>query len=743
MKSSSQINDIVFHCKYINIIFIFIILSICGCDTGSVEFRINAMKQAVGSKDYEKAEQILDKAESGIFTSDFHILEYNRAVIRILSGKCSEASGILDEVYKKYSEQHAIEQSILHGNSTENSYSEKEQQERAFLSRVHVAMALAELCPAQPFMPHDDASYRKILVNLFTAHTLGLDVRSQIETVTRLWIPDCSTFIPESQKSASNHENAMEQEMIDVNELVVCREGTWLRYHLRAHEILTPFLKLTPLPRTVWIDDSSRLPFSQIHLDLYLASATGAIQNTPVTSYVQPIPTTVPDAESYESISIELPEFIPEADGTYYVHLYTVDNGEAIVYITGNRQVDCRFIDDETTWTSDLRPKTVRLHDEDHLDRLTLCPTRPDKYAIELDPGQQAFVSLQVMNADDASPHLPQLNFIIQDETDRELNYYGAPLEEGVESMEPEAWFFRYRDSVPEEALKAGAPFYVLIQNITPEHHQYTLIIDNKNEPKATEYQIQMAVSRSCSTDESGKKVPLKLKDIEKTKAVSLPPFWTCPGQTVYFVPETDIEILRTKTSLEFLSNQSLSTGDVQFSSIMRVDNDNHEYPIENGENTDSYKTPAEFVYSSALSKPMTRSTLFKESVSPNRSGFSLFSVVLNDDDDQQKDESSDSKDDKKEDKKEQHDKTKKQDTPNKSPDKPSESPATPQGAGTDTSGEESQPDENADGNKAAQYAPEQNEIDHIDALLDDIERGNFYVPLSGSENERVTDKDW
>ncbi|MBQ9394864.1 MAG: hypothetical protein IJU23_05035 [Proteobacteria bacterium] len=743
MKYRSHFNDIVHHNHFRYIIYIIILLSLCGCgESENIDSKINAMKQAVGSKDFQKAEQILDEAETGIFASDFHVLEYNRAVIRILSGKCSEASELLENVYKTYSEQHAIEQSVLRGDASENAYSEKEKQERAFLSRVHLAMALADLCPSQPSMPHDDASYREILVNLYTAHTLGLDVRSQIETVTRLWIPDCSTFIPEAQKAASSHENALELETIDAQDLVVCREGVWLRYHLRAHEVLTPSLELKPLTRTVWLDDSSRLPFAQFHADIHLASANGTVQNPPVLSYAQPIPTTIPDAEAYESIAIDLPDFVPKADGVYYVHLYTVDNGEANVYVTGTRRVDCRFIDDEATWTSNLRQKTVRLHANDHLERLTLCPTRPDKFSFTLEPGQEAFVSIHVLNAEDATPHIPQLNFTVLDETERELNYFGKTTEEGMETdMETEAWFFQYRDSVPEEMLKAGSPFYVLVKNVTPQLHEYSLEIDNKREPKAAEYMIQMSASQPCSAED--RTMPLKLKDIEKTKVVSLPPFWTCPGQTIYFAPETDIDILRTKTNLVFMSNQTLSTSDVQLSSIMKVENDEHEYPVETGEKTDSYQTPEQFVLSSGLSKPMTRSTLIKESITDKTAGFSLLSVTLSDEDDQKKEDSSDSKDDKKDDRKQQHDKTKKQDTPNKSPDKPSESPATPQGAGTDTSGEESQPDEKADGNKAAKYDPTQNDIDHIDALLDDIERGNFYVPLSGSEHDRITDKDW
>lgn len=742
MKHRLHHNDIVNHRMYRHALYAFMIFSLYGCEisgAGNIDSQISAMKHAVSTKDFQKAHEILDNAESGIFTSDPHILEYNRAVIEILSGSCSEASERLKKIYENYAEKYDKETPLLNSSQDKEIYSEKEQQERAFFSQVHLAMALAELCPVQTSTP-DDTTYREILMNLFTAYTLGLDVRSQIETVTRLWIPDCSTFIPESQKSASVLENALELETNDTTELTVCHEGVWLKYKLRAHEILKPSLKLKPLNRTVWLDDSSRLPFSQLHLDLHIASANGTVQSSPLRTFEQPLPAAVPSSESYESISLELPDFVPKIDGTYYVHLYTIDNGEAIVYGTGTRHADCRHIDDEITWTSDLEQKTVSIQGDNHFERLTLCPARPDRYAFELEPGQKAFFSVQVTSTEETDPSLPKLKFDIRDESDRELNIYGNSSDGEIKT---EAWIFQYRDSVPQETLKTGSPFYVLVQNITQEKQKHYLSIENVEDSKALEYQIQMAVSRPCTAHEPPKTIPLNLKDIEKTRTISLPPFWSCPGQTIYIAPKTDIEILRTKTTLEFHSNQSFLEGDIKFSSIMKVENDEHEYPVETGEKTESYQTPAQFVHSSVLNKPMTRSTLIKESISSNQSGFSLISVSLNDDDDQKKDDSSDSKDDKKEDKKEQHDKTKKQDTPNKSPDKPSESPATPQGAGTDTSGEESQPDEKADGSKAAKYDPTQNEIDHIDALLDDIERGNFYVPLSGSENERVTDKDW
>ena len=81
-----------------------------------------------------------------------------------------------------------------------------------------------------------------------------------------------------------------------------------------------------------------------------------------------------------------------------------------------------------------------------------------------------------------------------------------------------------------------------------------------------------------------------------------------------------------------------------------------------------------------------------------------------------------------------QKDNANKQNTPNKSPEKPSETPAAPKGPGTDTQGDESTPNENQPNGKASKLDLKEYEKDNIDALLDAIENGNFYVPLSGNK---------
>ena len=91
---------------------------------------------------------------------------------------------------------------------------------------------------------------------------------------------------------------------------------------------------------------------------------------------------------------------------------------------------------------------------------------------------------------------------------------------------------------------------------------------------------------------------------------------------------------------------------------------------------------------------------------------------------------------------KDQATKSKNENKPSQDPQKPSNTPATPQGDGNDTKGNESTPSTTKNGN-ANLFDPQKTERDHIDALLDAIEQGDFYVPIPGSIPLSIPDKNW
>ena len=180
----------------------------------------------------------------------------------------------------------------------------------------------------------------------------------------------------------------------------------------------------------------------------------------------------------------------------------------------------------------------------------------------------------------------------------------------------------------------------------------------------------------------------------------------------------------------------------MHFESYMLTGDDSREYSVETGELREPHWMPESSVVSRVLQKPVTRSIHFKSENEMRFGVFEIMDAVLPEDEDSE-DKNSEEKKEEKEKKQEQGESKDKQDKPNKTPEKPSETAATPHGKGTDTEGDESTPDEHAKGNKASQYDSRQHEKDHIDALMDDMERGLYYVPLPGQLPEHRSGKDW
>lgn len=372
-----------------------------------------------------------------------------------------------------------------------------------------------------------------------------------------------------------------------------------------------------------------------------------------------------------------------------------------------------------------------------------LCPERPDEFEFDLEPGQKAFASLFINLGENQGDVRPDFDVQIRDEKKRVLKRYQSDADD---THNAEFIVFKNRPDISLKMLNTGYSSYIYVQNTTSEAHHYRMTLSNEASQLAFSYHFTMAFSDDCSETEKTQVVSVSFAEIEKTRVAFEPARWICPGHKVVYQPmlASESTILRSVTTMDFFSHQLVRPDDVVFESMLRIPNENKAFPVETAMKSVGNWEPSALMSSGMIQKPITSSTILSESLHPEISGFSQLTVVLSDDEQNENDENSDDSDEEKqEDKKDQRDKVNKQDAPNKSPDKPSESPTSARGAGDDTQGDESRPDENASGNKASAYDPNQYEKSHIDALLDTVEKGGYYVPMPGNLNEQASDKDW
>ncbi|MBQ9816682.1 MAG: hypothetical protein IJM59_04335 [Proteobacteria bacterium] len=681
---------------------------------------------------FDAAENLLQKAQVQTRDSEKPYFEYNKAIISILSGHCDEAKVNLESLLDRYNE-----------SVTRRTSASKSSENNLFVARIRVALAMSILCPGKTYVSLDTADYENVLSHLYSAVSLGIDVRDIILYVTKEWYSECTEFIPESQKMASSYEHALPFEQDNVFNAVVCPEGVWVKFEARAHEKFDANIELTQLERKVWLDDSSRLPFSQVHFELYEAPVNGTDFGMPVSVFRQPLPKAPPAAEDYEKYNAEIRDVKLNKDGIYYAHLYTKNNGEAQLKIALKRAVDCEYIDDLTSYSADLKLNVIDMTSESQVEGLILCPARPDHFRFSLKPEQSAFFNI-ITRSNDVET-LENFNIFIREGKNNFVDMRGVSTAMTTISKSKYMVFSVYPELMQVPQIKMHIPKVVLIHNGTMQEQTYEIKLSLEKNQSLLEYQVHLAKSSDCDSAPEVQEHKISLEDLELKEAVFMNPVWNCPGQTVNYIPELspNTPLLRTLVDYHFFSNELIRPEDVSFNSYLMNKNDK-DYLVELGQGGHSHWKPESLVKLFQLKKPVTSDIIFRSTVSDEKPGFSLLIVQMQQNEDNSEDSSDDSnKENSKEDNKQQRDDNQKQNVPNKSPDKPSESPATPKGPGTEAQGDDSTPDESAKGNHASKYDLRQQERDYIDALLDDIESGAYHVPLPGNVDPPASDKDW
>ena len=689
------------------------------------ETRMARLSEDVSAGDFDAAMAELEEAREYADGASQRHLDFNRSVLDILSGKCDRARLELDALIK-------LNKALDNGKATENI-----SEHAHFLAELHYAYGTALLCPVAMYEWAEEADFEQALSHFYIAESLGLDISGEIAKVISEWFPPCRSFISKEQLQATDADHALVAVAGQASDVVMCKEGVWFKFEAREHEILNAHLELMPLDRKVWLDESSSLPFVQFRADFHEAP-TGEETFGPATvHYEYPLPVGEIPEEDWQQLSVDLPEYVVKTAGTHYVHYYTIHNGEARLYANFSRRVDCGKIDDTVTYSEDLKQIPVRLEAGMTYDELTLCAGRPDRFEIELESGQQGLFGMEVPAEDRDNV------------ADAKLTIYDADgnvisEEDGALCKNSECYRMIRHKTDPDIKDSYGTSSYVVLKNDTPEKRKYHLEIALGPNASSNEYSVVFEASVPCTGEAEAPEMTLELEELENKRYLTWQPRWLCPRQLRRYHPDIGktAEVMRATVKVDYIGFGEVDERLMHFESYMLTGDDSREYSVETGELREPHWMPESSVVSRVLQKPVTRSIHFKSENEMRFGVFEIMDAVLPEDEDSE-DKNSEEKKEEKEKKQEQGESKDKQDKPNKTPEKPSETAATPHGKGTDTEGDESTPDEHAKGNKASQYDSRQHEKDHIDALMDDMERGLYYVPLPGQLPEHRSGKDW
>ena len=692
----------------------------CNVNDDDIKKDMDDIHQSLIQHDYLTAQNLLSR-HSG--TGHVDIYEYNAAVIDLFSGDCTNTHAVFDRLLKKY----------------KNSREDLPTQD--FIARLHLAISFAELCP-NGTDPATAYTLEQSLAHLYQTNEMGIPVKDTILSVIGQWLPPCKDSIPDWQSMASDPGHALDINMVLGQELTICPEGVWLKAQARNHESWSARFNMTPLDRKVWPDDSSKLPFSQLQFDLYDHEPDTQPSIPPTVHFEQPFSHLMPQPSDYTKQTLELSNVEFQKDSIHYIHLYTKDNGEMRLKINYAKEMDCHYIDDLQTYSSDLKPISLTLNPDQTIDGLLLCPSRPDHFIITIEPGQYALITIHenITSSDDKST--PQhIEKSVLDPSGTLLKKNSIPPEGTAQTDQNNHIIFIDNPIHPDQNNGQGmAQEYILIHNDDNQPRQYHPVLQLPQGSGSLQYAISLTLSTKCPNNQKAQTIPLGA--ITQTSLVQTPPLWVCPSHSITYIPQLPQEtpILRAKTEHTFISGMPMRSGDVAFSSFLMEDSQQEELVVEHGK-AESDDSRHRFCHS--LGKPITPDMRFKSDTQHSIQGFSIVTVTLNEDDESPDDSKESKEESRKQDKKDRHDENQKQDNPNKSPDKPSETKASAKGAGQDAQGNDSTPDEQAEGNKAHRFDKEQFEREQIDDLLDSIENGHYYVPLSGDVENPQSDKDW
>lgn len=695
--------------------------------------QLDAIQAAVDARDYPLALARLDDAKLYARTSaDIQNITYNQALVDIYANHCEDARQILKTWIDDASETDAPcidpEQSSFSSHC----------QISAPLLEWYKAYAIALICPTSDAGSLSPDNATTALGYLYALAEHQPQLRNRIAQIYERMTPACASFIDPKRQSNHAPERALDIDTLQARHaFTLCAShDVWFSFQAQAHESLSIHVDMKQLPRAFHVDDSSLLPYTQLHIDVYLTSPDQTL--TLVESIDQQLPTAPPEKKDFERIQRTFNLSAFQTSGDYLIRMRPKDNGEAYVTLTFEKEYDCAWIDDPVTYSTAQTPNLVDLSPDHPLpDALILCPTRPDYYRFSLPPDGYGLVAVSSKD-----PAFQEDNFrlTLAEDDHPPLAFSSDTAQESASER------FRYFFIEASDDTPSSPTAYLLVHNTQRTDANYRLSAESLRAP--IPYHVSLSVSSPCSEDTTATQSELDLSQMNDETAIALPPRWICEKSAHRLRPllPASSPSLNARSDTIFMAVQQTNANDFNVSARITQPPDMHEWIAETASlHPLSAKRAPYPLYAYRLQKPLLHNTLFLFQTQSS-AGFMQMTLSVpppsdeqNTSDEQQKQEQK-QQDPNKQEKNPSPDKNKQ----NESPEKPSETPATPQGAGTDTKGNESTPDETNDGdNQAHQFDPKQLERDHIDALLDEIERGNANIPLPGNLNNAPLEKDW
>lgn len=733
-----------------------VILTSCNGDLlQSPQEQLAMIENLIHEKKYDDAmaflEQSADHAKS---REDWLTIAYNRAIVDVMRGNCDHAKQSIDAVFK---EENILQLTSAYPSATEflKSFTNRYPTYNEQLAHLHSAYAAAILCPNNPapgILPLE--SFILAAKHIYQAILNGYDARNFLSLLLSTNIRDCHAFIPPEQGNHSTPQTAIDlhKKHGSAFSFTLCPpEGIWMTFHARKYEQLALNLSLAPINRMFFIDDSVRLPYIGLQVDVYAGDNNGTLNATPIHTYQQNLPDYPPTLEEFKKLDLQLPPFEIFQTGQYYIHFYTKDHGEAVITPSFKRSTNCQQIDDNKTYTQDLMPIAIDIDDKSEIHSLTLCPNRPDTFRFQLNARQSGLIAINSKNPQLSDGKI--IDVAISNKNHQKLlkiDSHSATLKT-PDSNTPTYKIFTKKLLNSDGSDITLNSYFILLENSDSDTQSYELNIATTDAVDSLDYQLAMSKSHPCppqTSQQSHVELSINANATNPSEPIILPPTWICPENTVRIKPilPPAIQQANTQISLHMLSHNPIPIQNLTLETLIPLPPDNREYRSELATTSISDDWNAPFpIISYTLQKLILQQSHIQLSVAKQTQGFMLMSALpvanqsSNDDDSSKED-----KKDKKNSDNSQKDKSQQQNAPDNSPQQRSQSPATPHGPGSDTQGHESTPQEqNLPNPQAHSYAPEQTSRDHIDALLDAIEEGEYVVPIPGKHNETTQNKNW
>ena len=598
-------------------LFLLSVLGIQACDIAlpgdndDTRFRI---EQLISNGKYEEASELLKNAADHAIKDDAFIMKINDVVLDIEAGQCPMAIRKL----------HAMQ-----------SPSQPVEEKRW----IHYFSAFARLCETLPGHTPSHEEYHQALNELLIADSLGVPCRGYISQILRALHRPCDAFQVDIERAASVPQNAIPYH--SGQKFTVCPDKSlWMKFDARALEQLTLSAVFTKLQRQYIEDESSQLPYAHPRIRLYASNKDNLPRQDPFMDAELASPSGLPKDEEFERRTLQLPEFIAKhGDPPYYIELSTRYNGEMAVELELKRDVDCSVLDDRYTWTNDLKPlvfkpEPVKLHN-----KMLLCPNRPDKIGLNLEPNQ----SLIMMTY--ARDDIRALTWSIQhaDHPARAIHFKDV--------LDNPAFEFDPGNGIRVSALQLEnlasrrtlGPLHtsvlVTIVNTKDVTTDVNIIID-QNTDHVIPYALKYMLSEDCKNARSDTsnvlniELPVSLDNRQRPLA-TYQIGWICPYTKLEFHPIFTSKALTGHylTALTMFTPTTHHLNDFTFESVLRTDDNANptDFLVETGKRRNWSKIFSPYTQTLELNRPLTNNSILKLK-SSSQPGFWVFMMIPRED---------------------------------------------------------------------------------------------------------------